>query len=169
MLVIGGTGWLYGGLVGALAFKIAQEVFSSLTPQYWHFWMGLVLVVLVLIGRDRMSIGRSGLAGWIARRARGVRALDVTLALETVDLCKAFGGLTATNDVSFRLAAGARHALIGPNGAGKTTLVNLLAGRSHPRPVACCSKATTSPTSRWTAASAAGSAARSRSISSSAR
>ncbi|HEY5861571.1 MAG TPA: ATP-binding cassette domain-containing protein, partial [Casimicrobiaceae bacterium] len=52
----------------------------------------------------------------------------MTLALETVNLCKAFGGLTATNDVSFRLAAGARHALIGPNGAGKTTLVNLLAG-----------------------------------------
>ena len=72
VLVIGGTGWLYGGLVGALVFKIAQEVFSSLTPQYWHFWVGLVLVVLVLIGRERMSIGRSGLAGWIARRARGV-------------------------------------------------------------------------------------------------
>jgi branched-chain amino acid transport system permease protein len=72
VLVIGGTGWLYGGLVGALVFKIAQEVFSSLTPQYWHFWVGLVLVVLVLVGRERMSIGRSGLAGWIARRARGV-------------------------------------------------------------------------------------------------
>ncbi|HEY5861572.1 MAG TPA: branched-chain amino acid ABC transporter permease [Casimicrobiaceae bacterium] len=72
VLVIGGTGWLYGGLVGALVFKIAQEVFSSLTPQYWHFWVGLVLVVLVLIGRERMSLGRSGLAGWIARRARGV-------------------------------------------------------------------------------------------------
>ncbi|MET0440738.1 MAG: branched-chain amino acid ABC transporter permease, partial [Casimicrobiaceae bacterium] len=40
VLVIGGTGWLYGGLVGALVFKIAQEVFSSLTPQYWHFWVG---------------------------------------------------------------------------------------------------------------------------------
>jgi branched-chain amino acid transport system ATP-binding protein len=52
----------------------------------------------------------------------------VTLALETVGLRKAFGGLTATADVSFSLAAGARHALIGPNGAGKTTFVNLLAG-----------------------------------------
>jgi branched-chain amino acid transport system ATP-binding protein len=56
----------------------------------------------------------------------------VTLALETVRLCKAFGGLTATNDVSFQLATGARHALIGPNGAGKTTLVNLLAGAFAP-------------------------------------
>src|SRR6185295_15646520 len=30
VLVIGGTGWLYGGIVGALVFKIAQEVFSGL-------------------------------------------------------------------------------------------------------------------------------------------
>lgn len=48
--------------------------------------------------------------------------------LETRSLSKAFGGLVATNDVSFSLAPGARHALIGPNGAGKTTLVNLLTG-----------------------------------------
>jgi branched-chain amino acid transport system ATP-binding protein len=48
--------------------------------------------------------------------------------LETVGLAKRFGGIVATNDVSFRLARGARHALIGPNGAGKTTFVNLLTG-----------------------------------------
>ena len=70
VLVIGGTGWLYGGLVGSLVFKIAQDVFSGLTPQYWHFWVGLVLVVLVLVGRERMRVGRAGLTGWIARRMR---------------------------------------------------------------------------------------------------
>jgi ABC-type branched-subunit amino acid transport system ATPase component len=52
----------------------------------------------------------------------------VTPALETVALEKRFGGLTATDNVSFRLEKGARHALIGPNGAGKTTFVNLLTG-----------------------------------------
>ena len=49
-------------------------------------------------------------------------------ALETIGLEKRFGGLTATDKVSFRLEAGARHALIGPNGAGKTTFINLLTG-----------------------------------------
>ncbi|WP_276947553.1 ABC transporter ATP-binding protein, partial [Haematobacter massiliensis] len=52
----------------------------------------------------------------------------MSAALQTIHLRKRFGGLTATDDVSFTLAHGARHALIGPNGAGKTTFVNLLTG-----------------------------------------
>jgi branched-chain amino acid transport system ATP-binding protein len=53
-------------------------------------------------------------------------------ALETIGLAKSFGGLVATNAVSFRLEQGARHALIGPNGAGKTTFINLLSGVLSP-------------------------------------
>ena len=49
-------------------------------------------------------------------------------ALETRGLGKRFGGIVATNDVTFQLERGARQALIGPNGAGKTTFVNLLTG-----------------------------------------
>jgi branched-chain amino acid transport system ATP-binding protein len=52
----------------------------------------------------------------------------MTNVLETRSLQKAFGGIVATNNVTFGLPAGARHALIGPNGAGKTTFVNLLSG-----------------------------------------
>jgi branched-chain amino acid transport system ATP-binding protein len=48
--------------------------------------------------------------------------------LETMSLVKRFGGITATDNVTFSLPPGARHALIGPNGAGKTTFVNLLSG-----------------------------------------
>ena len=54
MLVIGGTGYLYGGLFGALAFKLLHDLISGWTPQYWTFWLGLFLVALVLIGRDRL-------------------------------------------------------------------------------------------------------------------
>lgn len=54
MLAIGGVGWLYGGIAGAVAFKLMYDVIASITPQYWTFWMGLFLVVLVLVGRERL-------------------------------------------------------------------------------------------------------------------
>ena len=53
VLVIGGTGYLYGGLFGAVVFKLMHDLISAWTPQYWNFWMGLFLVVLVLVGRDK--------------------------------------------------------------------------------------------------------------------
>jgi len=55
VLIIGGTGYLYGGLIGAIVFKLMQDYLSALTPQYWPFWIGLVLVVIVLVGRDRFN------------------------------------------------------------------------------------------------------------------
>ncbi|MDM0033885.1 branched-chain amino acid ABC transporter permease [Variovorax sp. J22P271] len=54
MLVIGGVGWLYGGVAGAIVFKLLQDALSTVTPQYWMFWIGLILVLLVLVGRDRL-------------------------------------------------------------------------------------------------------------------
>ena len=54
MLAIGGVGWLYGGIVGAVAFKLMYDVIANITPQYWTFWIGLFLVVLVMVGRDRL-------------------------------------------------------------------------------------------------------------------
>jgi len=63
VLVIGGTGYLYGGIFGAIAFKLLQDLISAWTPQYWTFWLGLFLVVLVLVGRDRL------IRPWTWRRA----------------------------------------------------------------------------------------------------
>jgi branched-chain amino acid transport system permease protein len=65
MLVIGGVGWLYGGVVGAVVFKLLHDVISAITPQYWTFWIGLFLVVLVLVGREKLLrpwtwFGKSG-------------------------------------------------------------------------------------------------------------
>jgi len=55
VLIIGGTGYLYGGLIGAVIYKFLQDWISTLTPQYWQFWIGLVLVIIVLIGRERVG------------------------------------------------------------------------------------------------------------------
>jgi branched-chain amino acid transport system ATP-binding protein len=52
--------------------------------------------------------------------------------LETHDLTKSFGALTAVNAVNLRVEAGTLHSIIGPNGAGKTTLFNLLTGTFAP-------------------------------------
>jgi branched-chain amino acid transport system ATP-binding protein len=54
------------------------------------------------------------------------------VVLQTHNLVKRFGGITATNNVSLTVHRGARHALIGPNGAGKTTLINQLTGVTPP-------------------------------------
>lgn len=54
-LIIGGAGWLYGGLAGAVIFKVLQDTLSAGAPQFWMFWMGLFLVALALIGRERLS------------------------------------------------------------------------------------------------------------------
>ena len=54
ILVIGGTGYLYGGIIGAILFKLLQDWLSDLTPQYWQFWLGIIFVALVVVGRDRV-------------------------------------------------------------------------------------------------------------------
>ena len=52
--------------------------------------------------------------------------------LQTRDLTKSFGALTAVNGVSLAIEAGSLHSIIGPNGAGKTTVFNLLTGTFAP-------------------------------------
>jgi branched-chain amino acid transport system permease protein len=65
VLIIGGTGYLYGGLIGAVIYKFLQDWIATLTPQYWQFWIGLVLVVIVMIGRERFE-------GWITGARLGL-------------------------------------------------------------------------------------------------
>ncbi len=70
VLIIGGTGYLYGGPIGAVVFKLMQDWIANLTPQYWQFWIGLVLVLIVLVGRDRISLITGGLRLVVERIAR---------------------------------------------------------------------------------------------------
>ena len=51
IVVFGGVGTLYGALVGAAAFKVLYDLLAAATPQYWQFWLGLILVLLVLFVR----------------------------------------------------------------------------------------------------------------------
>jgi len=66
VLILGGTGYLYGGLIGAAIYKFLQDWIANLTPQFWQFWIGLVLVVIVLVGRERIqgliAVARNGMA-----------------------------------------------------------------------------------------------------------
>jgi branched-chain amino acid transport system permease protein len=65
MLVLGGAGRLYGGLVGALIFMVAHDRFSGINPQYWYFWIGMLLVTVVMVLPNGML---GGLARLLARR-----------------------------------------------------------------------------------------------------
>jgi len=49
MLVLGGAGRLYGGLIGAIIFMVARDQFSGIAPQYWYFWIGILLIVVVML------------------------------------------------------------------------------------------------------------------------
>jgi branched-chain amino acid transport system permease protein len=66
-LIIGGAGWLYGGIAGAIAFKILQDVLASNSPQFWMFWMGVFLVALALVGRERLAGAARGLVAKVVR------------------------------------------------------------------------------------------------------
>ena len=63
MLILGGTGRLYGGILGAIIFLLARDQLSDMNPQYWYFWIGLLLMVVVLVMPNGILGGLSRLAG----------------------------------------------------------------------------------------------------------
>ncbi len=65
MLSLGGTGRLYGGLIGAAVFLVLRDRFADVSPQYWFFWLGLMLVIVVLFARGGLlSAGEALLHRW---------------------------------------------------------------------------------------------------------
>jgi branched-chain amino acid transport system permease protein len=68
MLVLGGAGRLYGGLVGAAVFMIARDQFSGIAPQYWYFWIGILLIVVVTVLPNGILGGLSKI--WARWRSR---------------------------------------------------------------------------------------------------
>jgi len=62
ILILGGAGRLYGGILGAAIYMVARDQFSGLNPQYWYFWIGLLLVIVVVFMPN-------GILGGLARIA----------------------------------------------------------------------------------------------------
>lgn len=63
MLILGGTGRLYGAILGAIIFMVARDQLAGMNPQYWYFWIGLLLMFVVLVTPD-------GILGALSRLAR---------------------------------------------------------------------------------------------------
>jgi len=64
MIILGGVGRLYGAFVGVPLYMIAQDRFSEIDPVYWYFWVGLLLVLVVVFARG----GVLGLIDALIRR-----------------------------------------------------------------------------------------------------
>jgi branched-chain amino acid transport system permease protein len=145
MVVLGGTGTLYGAIIGAFAYSVLEEVLKSASTvgpfiaEHWRFGMGVALAAAVLgaprglaglFARDPASAPLASTGDRVhrdlARPARRAHALSVR------DLARHFGGLRAVDGVSLELKPNLVHAVIGPNGAGKTTFINLLSGELKP-------------------------------------
>jgi branched-chain amino acid transport system permease protein len=69
ILVLGGTGRLYGGLVGAAVYMIAQDILAGINPVYWQFWIGALLVVIVLFARGGIMGGLALVYAKLRRRS----------------------------------------------------------------------------------------------------
>jgi len=61
ILILGGAGRLYGGIIGAVIYMVARDQFSGVNPQYWYFWIGLLLVAVVMFLPNGILGGLSAL------------------------------------------------------------------------------------------------------------
>jgi branched-chain amino acid transport system permease protein len=61
ILILGGAGRLYGGIIGAIIYMVARDQFSGINPQYWYFWIGLLLVAVVMFLPNGILGGLSAL------------------------------------------------------------------------------------------------------------
>ena len=55
IVVLGGAGCLYGALIGTIVFMSAHHFLAGINPQYWPFWLGAILVLVVLFARDGLT------------------------------------------------------------------------------------------------------------------
>ncbi|MET0922786.1 MAG: branched-chain amino acid ABC transporter ATP-binding protein/permease, partial [Xanthobacteraceae bacterium] len=139
-VIVGGAGWTFGPVVGALVSVVLPELLSGLA-EYRLLFFGAALLVILWVAPE-------GVLGLLARlwpcrdSAMAVSTpFDVGAfltpavapgALEVRDLGITFGGIKAATAVTFTAPPGKVTSVIGPNGAGKTTVLNLIGGFYRP-------------------------------------
>lgn len=138
VVIFGGSGSLYGPLLGAVVLTLL-DAWLARWPALQHFTYGaLLLFALYLMPNglagalSRFFPARSNMAAKPAASGALVAASTPGNSgaplLAVSGLYKAYGGIIPVKEVSFEISPGKVHALIGPNGAGKTTLLNLISG-----------------------------------------
>ena len=139
-VIVGGAGWLFGPVVGAVVTVLLPELLSSLAEYRLLFVGALLLIVLWLApegvigtlvryfrrvapaGADAKDFDLTGfLSAGVDRRRLTVRGIGIS-----------FGGIRAASDIGFAAEPGRITSVIGPNGAGKTTVLNMIGGFYRP-------------------------------------
>jgi branched-chain amino acid transport system ATP-binding protein/branched-chain amino acid transport system permease protein len=143
--VVGGAGYVWGGVVGAAIVVVLKEILQGHLPYLFHGEGQLEIIVFGILLVALLQLAPSGVWPWLMARLplKPVRKRpDISLALpgrpgetagegvllQVKGARKQFGGVIAVNDVSFNVKACEIVALIGPNGAGKSTTFNLITG-----------------------------------------
>jgi len=143
--VVGGAGYVWGGVLGAAIVVILKEILQSYLPYLFHGEGQLETIVFGILLVALLQLAPMGVWPWLTSRLPfkpnrkrpdtslvlppRVRAATTPNVLLQIDhALKKFGGVIAVNDVSFNVRAREIVALIGPNGAGKSTTFNLITG-----------------------------------------
>jgi branched-chain amino acid transport system permease protein len=149
MAVIGGAGYVWGALLGAVVITVSktwlQDFLPTLVGQAGNFEVivfGILMVVIlqrapdglwpVLARRFPAAAARRVIAAEAPALARRPVPPAGEMLLEVQGATKRFGGLVAVNGLDLSVRAGEIVALIGPNGAGKSTMFNLISGVADP-------------------------------------